>query len=273
METYWALGEPNRLCGVGVFVELWVLWPRKLFPQRLDSCGLLVLPQECLPVLYSSACVEHRHTEWLYFVCVVCLSVCVCSICYQFFSTGHIHRVHALSANPFHHSSVISAISGNNEVSTWNMETTTRQKMLWASPLPPFSKMTDDVSCYTCMFVEVYSRLSHMFLKNNLYLCFFVHVSFTVVCCVAQENRAHANGVSILTGRTNLQFSWASWCLSRLAPNLQWSCYPYRGTPHFKSERNPCSCLQDTNKQNFIKLLFFFFFFPSSFSHTLLKWL
>ncbi|XP_065916552.1 phosphoinositide 3-kinase regulatory subunit 4-like isoform X2 [Dysidea avara] len=58
--------------------------------------------------------------------------------------TSHIHRVHALSANPFHHASVISAISGNNEVSTWNMETTTRQKMLWASPLPPFSKMTDD---------------------------------------------------------------------------------------------------------------------------------
>jgi len=78
-----------------------------------------------------------------------CVCVFTCNIYLQYTCCsciGHIHRVHALSANPFHHASVISAISGNNEVSTWNMETTTRQKMLWASPLPPFSKMTDDVS-------------------------------------------------------------------------------------------------------------------------------
>ena len=60
--------------------------------------------------------------------------------------TGYKHRVYGLSANPFHHSSVISAVSGNNEVSMWDMETATRRHMLWASPLPPFSKMTDDVS-------------------------------------------------------------------------------------------------------------------------------
>ena len=57
-------------------------------------------------------------------------------------------RVYGLSANPFHHSAVISAvsISGNNEVSMWDMEMITRRQMLWASSLPPFSKMTDDVS-------------------------------------------------------------------------------------------------------------------------------
>ena len=59
--------------------------------------------------------------------------------------TDYKHRVYELSANPFHHSSVISAVSGNNEVSMWDMETATRRHMLWASPLPPFSKMTDDV--------------------------------------------------------------------------------------------------------------------------------
>ena len=60
--------------------------------------------------------------------------------------TDYKHRVYGLSANPFHHSSVISAVSGNNEVSMWDMETATRRHMLWASSLPPFSKMTDDVS-------------------------------------------------------------------------------------------------------------------------------
>ena len=100
---------------------------------------------------------------------IYCLSVCV----HAFVYTGHIHRVHALSANPFHRSSVISAISGNNEVSTWNMETTTRQTMLWASPLLPFSKVTDDVSCCNVLQVAQYRCIKNsvgFFVCNVLYV-------------------------------------------------------------------------------------------------------
>jgi len=45
-----------------------------------------------------------------------------------------------------------------------------------------------------------------------------------MVCCVAQENGARANWVSILTGTTKSQFhaSVAPWCLIQMAPNLQW---------------------------------------------------
>ena len=51
----------------------------------------------------------------------------------------------------------------------------------------------------------------------------------TVVSRTAQENRVHANRVSVLTGTTNSWFSRIClWCLIRMAPNLQWGCPPLR---------------------------------------------
>ena len=59
---------------------------------------------------------------------------------------AHIHRVQQLNPHPSQPSSIISAVSGNNEVSVWDMETATRRQMLWASPAQPFTCMTDHVS-------------------------------------------------------------------------------------------------------------------------------
>ena len=73
-------------------------------------------------------------------------------------------------ANPFHHSSVIGAVSGNNEVSMWDMETATRRQMLWASSLLPFSKMTDDVSNVCVKLYSVYTILYIVFFE-----CFIFH--------------------------------------------------------------------------------------------------
>ena len=61
--------------------------------------------------------------------------------------TAHVHHVYRLCAHPTQQSSLISAVSGNNEVSIWDMETASRRQMLWASPAQPFSEMTDNVSC------------------------------------------------------------------------------------------------------------------------------
>ena len=93
--------------------------------------------------------------------------------------TDYKHRVYALSANPFHHSSVIGAVSGNNEVSMWDMETATRRHMLWASSLPPFSKMTDDVSnicvkLYTLYFLRA---LYFMAYNSKMILILVVYIS------------------------------------------------------------------------------------------------
>ena len=60
--------------------------------------------------------------------------------------SAHVHHVYQLSAHPTHPSSLISAASGNNEVSVWDMETATRRQMLWASPAQPFGAMTDNVN-------------------------------------------------------------------------------------------------------------------------------
>ena len=60
-------------------------------------------------------------------------------------SSAHVHHVYQLSAHPTHPSSLISAVSCNNEVSVWDMETATRRQMLWASPAQPFGEMTDNV--------------------------------------------------------------------------------------------------------------------------------
>ena len=93
------------------------------------------------------------------------------------FHTDYKHRVYGLSANPFHHSSVISAVSGNNEVSMWDMETATRRQMLWASSLPPFSKMTDDVSnVYMCEIVYMYFLRGFIFHGIQLHAGIFLEI-------------------------------------------------------------------------------------------------
>jgi len=97
--------------------------------------------------------------------------------------TDYKHRVYALSANPFHHSSVISAVSGNNEVSMWDVETTTRQQMLWASPLPPFSKMTDDVSVIVYVVLLFHTTALFSLNRRTQYaVCVLVQLMRTWLC-------------------------------------------------------------------------------------------
>ena len=69
--------------------------------------------------------------------------------------------------------------------------------------------------------------IDNSFFQNMKINCAtFTKVVFNmVVCCAAQENGVCANGVSILTGTTKLQFSriHSSMMLLKIAPNLQWS--------------------------------------------------
>ena len=58
---------------------------------------------------------------------------------------AYVHRINQLTPHPTQPSSLISAASGNNEVSVWDMETAARRQMIWASPAQPFSPMTDNV--------------------------------------------------------------------------------------------------------------------------------
>ncbi|XP_064396061.1 phosphoinositide 3-kinase regulatory subunit 4-like [Halichondria panicea] len=64
---------------------------------------------------------------------------------------AHVHHVYRLSAHPTQPSSLVSAVSGNNEVSVWDMETATRRQMLWASPAQPFGEMTDNPQQHECV--------------------------------------------------------------------------------------------------------------------------
>ena len=63
------------------------------------------------------------------------------------FSSAYVHRIQQLSAHPNQLQTLISAASGNNEISVWDMETATRRQMIWASPVQPFGHMTENVSC------------------------------------------------------------------------------------------------------------------------------
>ncbi|XP_058797917.1 phosphoinositide 3-kinase regulatory subunit 4 isoform X2 [Phymastichus coffea] len=49
-------------------------------------------------------------------------------------------RVRKVITHPTEHSWVISAVQGNNEISMWNLETSSRQMVLWASSAPPLSQ-------------------------------------------------------------------------------------------------------------------------------------
>lgn len=44
-----------------------------------------------------------------------------------------------LTPNPKEQSWIVSSVQGNNEVSMWDVETSARRKMLWASATPPMS--------------------------------------------------------------------------------------------------------------------------------------
>lgn len=48
-------------------------------------------------------------------------------------------RVRRVIAHPEESSTIISAVQGNNEVSFWDLETSSRNKTLWASTAPPLS--------------------------------------------------------------------------------------------------------------------------------------
>ena len=74
------------------------------------------------------------------------------------YTTAHVHHVYRLCAHPTQQSSLISAVSGNNEVSIWDMETASRRQMLWASPAQPFSEMTDNVSCRIFSLIAGFSQ-------------------------------------------------------------------------------------------------------------------
>ena len=62
-------------------------------------------------------------------------------------SSAYVHRIQQLSAHPNQLQTLISAASGNNEISVWDMKTATRRQMIWASPVQPFGHMTENVSC------------------------------------------------------------------------------------------------------------------------------
>lgn len=49
-------------------------------------------------------------------------------------------RVRRMTLHPSHHSWMVSAVQGNNEVSMWDVETEARQMTLWASTAPPLSQ-------------------------------------------------------------------------------------------------------------------------------------
>lgn len=92
---------------------------------------------------------------YLHLLCIHIFSFVYISICcfyvlkYIIFTvtfTAYVHRINQLTPHPNQPSSLISAASGNNEVSIWDMETAARRQMVWASPAQPFGAMTDNVS-------------------------------------------------------------------------------------------------------------------------------
>ena len=83
---------------------------------------------------------------------------------------------------------------------------------------------------------------------------------YTVVCCVAQENRGCANYVSILTGTTKLPFSHIhnSVIFYLINPKVAVEVPAYQRRLHTKFEENCAKCFQDMSEQTFK-------FFSSSF--------
>jgi phosphoinositide-3-kinase, regulatory subunit 4 len=55
----------------------------------------------------------------------------------------HEARIRRVACHPTEPSCLISASQGNNEVFSWNIETSSRQLALWASPAPPLSNINN----------------------------------------------------------------------------------------------------------------------------------
>lgn len=49
-------------------------------------------------------------------------------------------RIRKVVSHPTKHSCILSSVQGNNEISMWNLETGSREKVYWASKAPPLSK-------------------------------------------------------------------------------------------------------------------------------------
>ncbi|CAH1134866.1 unnamed protein product [Ceutorhynchus assimilis] len=56
-------------------------------------------------------------------------------------SSGQAVRIRKVIPHPTEHSWLMSSVQGNNEISMWNLETGSRQKVLWGSTTPPLSKL------------------------------------------------------------------------------------------------------------------------------------
>lgn len=101
---------------------------------------------------------------------------------------AYVHRINQLTPHPNQPSSLISAASGNNEVSIWDMETAARRQMIWASPAQPFGAMTDNVNtviliCFNTYFGTLYfSRLSSIAVFAP-----YTHVLLAIVQYCSQE--------------------------------------------------------------------------------------
>ncbi|XP_030749901.1 phosphoinositide 3-kinase regulatory subunit 4 [Sitophilus oryzae] len=56
-------------------------------------------------------------------------------------ASGQGARIRKVIPHPTEHSWLMSSVQGNNEISMWNLETGSRQKVLWGSTTPPLSKL------------------------------------------------------------------------------------------------------------------------------------
>ena len=52
----------------------------------------------------------------------------------------------------------------------------------------------------------------------------------------------------------------APWCLSQITPNLQWSCSPYMGIPHFKLKKESLQSFTRYEWAKFRKMFFIFLY-------------
>ena len=120
------------------------------------------------------------------------------------------------------------------------------------------------------VFVVAMHFLSHVFQHEffqNMNYADFHSVGqisrHTVVCRETQENRVHANYMSILTGTTKSRFSHIRNSMVFYPKNTKVTVEvpTYQWRLHTKFEKKLCKAFQDMSKQAFN-------FFSSSFLHT-----
>ena len=86
-----------------------------------------------------------------------------------------------------------------------------------------------------------------------------------IVCCAVQENGARTNGLSILTGIINLQFSRIRSSMMPDPNSTKFIVLSTQGRPQSKFEGDSFSHSQDTSNQTFERVLFCVSFLTSSF--------